>query len=92
MVILASVIVPHHLSNEIEILNTRQSNFTKEVDEICIKYLNLGNSFNRDFNFNERLAPHDTTNRILYEFPKELNIPEDMQKELAEAWVKLFAH
>lgn len=67
----------------------RQSIFNMERDRICEKYLALGHEFKRGFVFPES---HNTTDNIrtLHEFPAELNLPQEMQKELAKAWGKLF--
>jgi len=85
--VLFSTNVPMDLSKEER--EKRQSAFNHEVDLICKKYLELGFEFKRGFVFPETHDVHSNI-RTLHKFPKELNIPEAMQKELAFAWGKLF--
>ena len=88
MGVLCRTHVPMDLSPETR--KERQAIFNKEIDAICKKYLEMGFEFKRGFIFPESHDIRDNI-RTLSEFPKELKIPIEMQKEMAIAWMKLFA-
>lgn len=84
---LATVNVSHELSKEIQ--DARQAIFDNEIEGICKKYLENGYSPKRGFVFNES-SEMNGRQRTLHHFSEHMNIPLEMQEELAIAWIKLF--
>lgn len=87
MTILSTVRVPHELPKEEQ--DKRQTIFNAEVDSICRSLVQNDPNFKRGFRFYES-ADMPGEIRELYAFPDELNIPIEIQHQLAASWTKLF--
>ena len=89
MKILFSGKVPHHISDDLKDKRTRD--FQREMNIIIEKYANLGFVFDPLI----KLPVHydmDSDIATIFEFPEDLNVPKQMQLEIASAWSKLWEH
>ncbi len=85
--ILAGGTIQPHLSKEVR--DERNNIFDKEMFDIAEKYSKMGYQFDRkiDLPVHHNMGDESV---LMFEFPEDLNIPMDMQKEIAKSWSKLW--